>query len=238
MIFVHQGAFQRGGPLNGSPDANRESPISTVDIRKNFAVSATEITFAQWDACASYGPCRSNVSAGEWGRGEQPVIHVSWEDAQAYVKWISALTGRRYRLLSEAEWEFSARAGRPSNYAFPDPQIDDYAWSARNAGDMPHPVGTRKANPNGFKDMNGNVAEWVEDCFHETYRNAPQTEAAWTTGQYCNRRVVRGGGWLSDLRALRSASRDWHAFNDDGSDTIGFRIARETSAHATQTPPE
>jgi formylglycine-generating enzyme required for sulfatase activity len=98
-----------------------------VDIRKNFAVSATEITFAEWDACARYGKCRSNVSAGEWGRGEQPVIHVSWEDAQTYVQWISALTGRGYWLLSEAEWEFAARAGRPSNYAFSDPQIDDYA---------------------------------------------------------------------------------------------------------------
>ena len=238
MMFVHKGVFERGGPLSGSPDVNRESPISRVDVRKNFAVSATEVTFAQWDACARYGKCRSNISAGEWGRGEQPVIHVSWEDAEVYVNWISGLTGQRYRLLSEAEWEFAARGGRPTNYAFPDPQVDDYAWSARNSEDKPHPVATRKANPYGLKDMNGNVAEWVEDCFHETYRNAPTTEAAWTTGQTCNRRVVRGGGWLSDLRALRSASRDWHAFNDDGSDTIGFRIARETSADATQTPPE
>jgi len=238
MIFVHRGAFQRGGPLSGSPDRNRESPISTVEIRRSFAVSVTEITFAQWDACVAYGPCRSNVFAGEWGRGEQPVIHVSWEDAQVYVRWISALTRRRYRLLSEAEWEFAARGGQSSNYAFPDDQIDKYAWHERNAQGLPHPVGTRKANPYGLKDMNGNVAEWVEDCFHDTYRNAPLTESAWTTGPYCNRRVVRGGGWLSDLKALRSASRDWHPSTDDSSDTIGFRIARETNADGPQDHAE
>ena len=111
MIFVHRGVFERGGPLSGSPDPNRKSPISKVEIRRSFAVSETEITFAQWDACSAYGPCRSNISAGEWGRGQQPLIYVSWEDAQVYVGWISALTGRRYRLLSEAEWEFAARGG-------------------------------------------------------------------------------------------------------------------------------
>jgi formylglycine-generating enzyme required for sulfatase activity len=224
--------------LRGSPDPNRESPILKVEIRRSFAVSVTEITFAQWDTCAAYGPCRSNVSAGEWGRGEQPVIHVSWEDAQVYARWISALTGSRYRLLSEAEWEFAARGGQSSNYAFPDTQIDEYAWHERNAQGMPHPVGTRKANSYGLKDMNGNVAEWVEDCFHETYRNAPLTESAWTTGVYCNHRVVRGGGWLSDLKALRSASRNWWPINDDSSDTIGFRIARETNADGPQEHTE
>jgi formylglycine-generating enzyme required for sulfatase activity len=238
LIFVRRGVFERGGPLSGSPDKNRESPISTVEIRRSFAVSVTEITFAQWDACATYGPCRSNVSAGEWGRGEQPVIHVSWSDAQDYVKWISALTGRRYRLLSEAEWEFAARGGQSSNYAFPDAQIDEYAWHERNAQGMPHPVGTRKASSYGLKDMNGNVAEWVEDCFHETYRNAPLNESPWTTGGNCDRRVVRGGGWLSDLRALRSASRNWYPINDDSSDTIGFRIARETNADGPQEHTE
>ena len=91
----------------------------------------------------------------------------------------------------------------------------------------PHEVGTLKPNPYGLKDMHGNVAEWVEDCFHENYKDAPLTELAWTAGPYCNRRVVRGGNWLSDVKALRSASRDWHPFNDDSSDQIGFRLARE-----------
>ena len=231
MIFVHRGSFERGGPLNGSPDKNRESPIATVDIQRSFAVSVTEVTFAQWDICATYGQCRSNVSAGQWERdGKLPVMHVSWKDAQDYGRWISNLTGRRYRLLSEAEWEFAARGGKQSNYAFPDADLDAYAWDSRNAKGGPQAVRTRKASPYGIYDMNGNVAEWVEDCFHETYLSAPQNEAPWITGPNCDRRVVRGGGWQSDVKALRSASRDKQFINDDSSDSIGFRIARETNA--------
>jgi formylglycine-generating enzyme required for sulfatase activity len=232
MIFVLKGGFTRGGPVSGSPDVNRESPLSTVEIRRSFAVSVTEVTFSQWDACAGLGGCRSNVSAGEWGRGDQPVIKVSWMDAQDYVKWISALTGKRYRLLSEAEWEFAARGGQATNYSFPDANIDEYAWYEKNTKDMPQPhkVGMLKANPYGLKDMHGNVAEWVEDCFHDTYRGAPRTEEAWTTGPFCERRkVVRGGHWQSDAKALRSASRDFQPISDDSSDQIGFRVAREVT---------
>ncbi|MFO1101418.1 MAG: SUMF1/EgtB/PvdO family nonheme iron enzyme [Methylocystis sp.] len=229
MIFVSAGALRRGGPLRGSPDPNRESPLTNVEIGRSFAVSITEITFSQWDVCANHGACRSNVSAGEWGRGNQPVIRVSWADAQNYVKWISNLTGKRYRLLSEAEWEYAARGGRETSYSFPDANIDQYAWHAGNSEGKPHEVGRLKPNPYGLKDMHGNVAEWVEDCFHENYEDAPLTEMAWTTGRYCNRRVVRGGNWLSDVKALRSASRDWHPINDDGSDQIGFRVVREVS---------
>jgi formylglycine-generating enzyme required for sulfatase activity len=105
--------------------------------------------------------------------------------------------------------------------------VDQYAWHAGNSNSKPHEVGTLKPNPYGLKDMHGNVAEWVEDCFHENYKDAPLTELASTTAPYCNRRVVRGGNWLSDVKALRSASRDWHPINDDSSDQIGFRIARE-----------
>jgi formylglycine-generating enzyme required for sulfatase activity len=226
MVFVRGGVFHRGGPLIGSPDANRESPIMEVKIQKAFAVSVTEITFAQWDICADQGGCRANVLAGEWGRMNQPVIHISWGDAQAYVRWISKLTGRRYRLLSEVEWEYAARGGKATSYSFEDRNINQYAWHAGNSEGRPHQVGTLKPNPFGLKDMHGNVAEWVEDCFHENYKDAPLTEVAWTEGAFCNRRVVRGGNWLSDVKALRSASRDWHPIDDDISDQIGFRVAR------------
>ncbi len=230
MIFVPKGVLHRGGPLRGSPDPQRESPLTDVEIRTSFAASVTEITFSQWDVCANQGSCRPNVSAGEWGRVNQPVIHVSWEDAQHYAKWISDLTGKRYRLLSEAEWEYAARAGQTMNYSFQDTYINQYAWYAGNSRSQPHEVRTLKPNPYGLYDMHGNVAEWVEDCFHENYVGAPLTELAWTSGPYCNRRVVRGGNWLSDAKALRSASRDWHPFNDDSSDLIGFRIARVIDA--------
>jgi hypothetical protein len=124
-----------------------------------------------------------------------------------------------------------------TNYSFPDTDINEYAWSARNANG-PQRVGTRKTNPFGLKDMNGNVAEWVEDCFHENYREAPLAETAWTTGPTCSRRVVRGGSWLSDVKALRSASRDWHPINDDSSDLIGFRLARDFTADEFPEKPE
>ncbi len=228
MIFVSSGVFRRGGPLLGSPDPNRETPLTDVKITRGFAVSVTEITFSQWDVCANQSACKRGVSSGEWGRGNQPVIRVSWNDAQAYVKWISNLTGKKYRLLSEAEWEYAARGGQTTNYSFPDSKIDEYAWHAGNSQGKPHEVGTLKPNPYGLKDMHGNVAEWVEDCWHENYKDAPLTEMAWTTGRYCDqRRVVRGGNWLSDVKALRSASRDWQPIDDDSSDQIGFRIARE-----------
>jgi formylglycine-generating enzyme required for sulfatase activity len=229
MIFVRKGVLDRGGPLNGSPDVNRESPLSKVAIRRSFAVSVTEVTFSQWDACTDHGGCRY-VTAGAWGRKNQPVVNVSWKDAKAYVNWLSKITGKPYRLLSEAEWEFAARGGQPTNYSFPDGKIDEYAWYADNTRDAPQPreVGILKANQYDLKDMNGNVAEWVEDCFHDTYKGAPKTEEAWTTGPACERsRVVRGGNWLSDAKALRSASRDWHAIGDDGNDQIGIRVARD-----------
>jgi formylglycine-generating enzyme required for sulfatase activity len=232
MIFVLKGVLDRGGPIGGSPDVNRESPLSKVVIRRSFAVSVTEVTFSQWDACADHGGCRSTVTAGAWGRGEQPVINVSWDDAQAYVKWLSAITGKKYRLLSEAEWEFAARGGQPTNYSFPDGKVDEYAWYANNTRDapQPHKVGLLKANQYGLKDMNGNVAEWVQDCFHDSYRGGPPTEEPWETGLTCDRRrVVRGGNWLSDIKALRSASRDWHAKGDDSSDQVGIRVARDVT---------
>ena len=119
--------------------------------------------------------------------------------------------------------------GQASNYGFPDKMINDYGWHAKNSQGMPHNVGKLKANPYGIFDMNGNVAEWVEDCFHENYRDAPLDGKPWVTGPYCNRRVVRGGDWLSDVSALRSASRDWEGIDDDSSDTVGFRIAREAN---------
>jgi formylglycine-generating enzyme required for sulfatase activity len=233
MIFVLKGVLDRGGPLSGSPDVNREAPLSKVAIRRSFAVSVTEVTFSQWDACADHGGCRSTVTAGEWGRGDQPVRSTCLDGSlRPYVKWLSALTGKRYRLLSEAEWNLPPEGGQPTNYSFPDGKIDEYAWYADNTRDtpQPHKVGLLKANQYGLKDMNGNVAEWVEDCFHDTYRGAPQTEEPWTTGPTCDRRrVVRGGNWLSDAKALRSASRDWHALGDDGNDQIGLRVAREVT---------
>jgi formylglycine-generating enzyme required for sulfatase activity len=205
--------------------AKTEQPPHPVTITR-FAVARFELTFAQWDACARHGDC-NHINSGAWGRDRQPVINISWQDAQRYVAWLARVTGRPYRLLSEAEWEYAARAKTQTHFSFGNDEtpLPDYAWFAANSEQQPHAVGLRKPNPFGLYDMYGNVAEWVEDCYHDGYKGAPADGEPWTSGN-CARRVVRGGAWLDRASALRSSQRDWHN-RDDGADTIGVRVARE-----------
>ncbi len=158
------------------------------------------------------------------------MINVRWHDAKAYVAWISNLTGQRYRLLTEAEWEYAARAGEEQKgHSFDLARIHHHAWYEGNSGNRPNPVGLLRANRFGLKDMHGNVAEWVEDCFFETYHGAPRTEEARTGDGDCDMRVARGGHWLSGTKSLRSATRDRFFHESDDLDHVGFRIAREIS---------
>ena len=212
----------------GSTDNPRERPPHRVTIAQPFAVGQLEVTFDEWDACVVHGgACSPDVGTAGWGRGRQPVIFVSWEQAQHYVQWLSDVTGRPYRLLSEAEWEYAARAGNQANYSFgPDEAtLGDHAWFADNAEGRAHSADDKK-RPNGFGlyNMYGNVAEWVADCFAENYGEPRSNGAAWTAGN-CSRRVLRGGSFVDRARAMRSASRDWAAF-DKADKTIGFRVAR------------
>lgn len=226
MVVVQGGTFKMG-----SPDVEHhkeEYPPHDVTIAQ-VAISRLELTFDAWDACAAHGDCRSDISA-DWGRGQQPVINVTWQDAKQYVEWLSSVTGKPYRLLSEAEWEYAAGTGKTTLYFFgnDDAMLDQYSWYGVNAQSHAHPVGSeKKPNPFGLSDMYGNVAEWVEDCYHEGYRGAPADGSAWKTGD-CTHRVVRGGYWLSRASALRSTSRDWAHF-DQGADTTGLRVARTLS---------
>ena len=224
MVVVRPGKFMMGS-LPGQGDRT-EFPQHEVTFERPFAVGKTEVTFDQWEACVSYGDCTADISTAGWGRGQQPVINVSWLDAQRYVKWLSRVTGQTYRLLSEAEWEYAARAGRQTHYSFgPDEGIlGEFAWFANNAESRTHPVGEKRANQFGLYDMYGNVSEWVEDCFSEDYRNAKSDGSAWTGGN-CSRRVVRGGSFQDRARALRSAARDWSVF-DKPEKHIGFRVTR------------
>lgn len=224
MVVVQAGAFTMG-----SPDIARhksEYPPHDVIFAKPFAVSQTELSFDQWDACAAYGGCSSLISAGGWSRGQQPVINVTWQDAERYVEWLSSVTGKKYRLLSEAEWEYAAGAAKSTLYFFgnDDAMLDQYGWYEPNAESKAHPVGRKSANPFGLKDIYGNVSEWVEDCYNDGYRGAPTDGSAWLSGD-CTRRVVRGGDWLSRASNLRSTSRDWFHY-DQGRDTTGLRVAR------------
>jgi formylglycine-generating enzyme required for sulfatase activity len=233
MVVVRAGDFMLGSPTteNGGDnekDSNRRH--HPVTIARPFAASKFEVTFADWDACVSVGGCprESRALDDGWGRGTRPVIYVSWDDAQQYVAWLSRMTGKPYRLLSEAEWEYAARAGSTTAYSWGDEIGKNNAvcrgcgsdWDGRQTA----PVGSFAPNAFGLHDMRGNVSEWVEDCYHENYDETPNDGSAWTTPD-CGSHLVRGGSWLNQPRFLRSANRNWDAAGNRSYDS-GFRVAR------------
>ena len=205
-----------------------EGPVHRVSIAQSFAVGVTEVTFAQWDACRRGGGCRHNPGDRGWGRGTRPVINVNWDDAQAYVRWLSGETGEGYRLLSESEWEYVARAGTRTRFHWGDSIGRNRAncdgcgsrWDRRTA-----PAGSFSANGFGLHDVSGNVWEWVEDCWHGSYAGAPTDGGAWTSGGYCSKRVLRGGSWFTSPRIVRSALCNWGT-TGTRYNNAGFRVAR------------
>ena len=207
-----------------------EQPQHRVRIARPFAVGKFEVTFAEWDACVEGDGCASNRAPNDFGmgKGRRPVINVSWDDAKDYLAWLSQKTGKAYRLLTEAEWEYAARAGTTTNYAFGD-KITKYQaqfseGTPFSAG-MTAEVGSFPANRFRLHDMHGNVEEWVEDCWSANYRDPPADGSARMTGE-CDRRVLRGGQWVTNAaRYLRSASRNLQAAGFR-SHFIGFRVAR------------
>jgi len=223
MIVVPTGKFMMGSP-EGVGD-EEERPQHEVTIAQPFAAGKTDVTFAEWDTCVAAGACLRAPDSG-WGRDDRPVIYVSWDEAKIYVAWVARLTGKPYRLLTEAEWEYAARAGNPGRYSFGDDetQLGEYAWFSKNSGSKTQPVGTKKPNAFGLYDMHGNVWQWVEDCYKDSYSDAP-TDGSAVTLKDCSRRVLRGGSWLNLRDGVRSASRN-------GSSTgsringIGFRVGR------------
>ena len=225
MVVVPPGNFMMGS-LEHSLFFTMELPRHPVTIKQRFAVSAFELTYDQWDACVAYGDCSPDV-ADEWGRGAQPVNNVSWKDAQTYVAWLKRITGKDYRLLTEAEWEYAARAqhsAAQTHFSFgnDDAELDQYAWYEANSERQPHPVGLKKPNVFGLFDMHGNVAEWVQDCYHDSYDAAPSDGSAWPAWN-CVRNVIRGGSYLDRPRMLRSSAREW---SDKPTYSIGVRVAR------------
>ena len=228
MVEIPAGQF-RMGCVSGQDCFSDERPVHNVRIRQSFEVSKYEVTFAQWDACVLGGGCGGYRPDDEgWGRGTRPVINVSWEDAQAYVSWLSSQTGEAYRLLSEAEWEYVARAGTQTAYSWGSDIGSDRAncegCRSRWDDSQTAPVGSFHADAFGVHDMHGNVWEWVEDCWNDSYRRAPSDGSAWLRGN-CERRVLRGGSWGSLPRSLRSAERLWNTSGYRGSG-LGFRVAR------------
>jgi formylglycine-generating enzyme required for sulfatase activity len=197
-----------------------------VVIAEPFAVSKYEVTFDQWDACVAAAACPRVKDA--WGRGNMPVINVSWDNAKMYVAWLSRLTGKKYRLLTEAEWEYAARAGSNTRYSWGDePGIGNAncdgcggPWTMQTA-----PVGSFRPNAFGVCDMEGNVWEWVEDIWHDSYEGAPADGSAWLQGGDPTYRVIRGGAWHNETELIRVAIR-FKRNRKVQFDTLGFRVAR------------
>jgi formylglycine-generating enzyme required for sulfatase activity len=229
MVVVPAGSFLMGSPANekGRRD-NEDLQQRKVTIATPFAVSRYELTFDEWDTCAAYGDCDPRVTANNWGRGRQPAIMVSWDDARRYVAWLSRFTGRPYRLLSEAEWEYAARAGSSTAYSWGDEigngNANCYSCGSSWDNKRTAPVGSFAANSFGLHDMHGNVWEWVEDCYQENYNGAP-TDGTARTSADCSRRVVRGGSWDKSPEGLRAAYRDWFSNGYRGY-SYGFRVGR------------
>ena len=226
MVVVPSGSFTMGSPESEKNRDSNEGPQQGVTIARSFAVGKFEVTFAEWDACVSAGGC-SHRPETEWGRGKQPVMRVSWYDTQQYVGWLSRHTGKTYRLLTEAEWEYAARAWTTTRYAFGDTisksqaQFSEGTWGS--AGKTVA-VGSFRPNAFGLYDMHGNVWEWVQDCWNDSHNGAPTDGSALATGD-CSRRVLRGGSWDYYPWYLRAASRGRGTTVVRGID-LGFRVGR------------
>jgi formylglycine-generating enzyme required for sulfatase activity len=227
MIVIPAGSFVMGSPDDEGTDSER--PQHKVTISKRFAVSRFLVTFAQWDACMAHGGCEHPADDRGWGRGLIPVTDISWNDAQRYVAWLSKQTGKQYRLLSEAEWEYAARAGRDDRYPWGSDlgvgRANCPGWGSEWEDKQPSPVGTFPPNSFGLYDMIGNLWEWVEDSWHPDYDGAPQDGSVWGGGDD-SKRVTRGGSWGVTAGECYSAYRDFARPPDFRNYIFGIRVAR------------
>ena len=244
MVVVPSGLFTMGSSRDEAHHEDNEEPLHRVNISW-IAVGVYEVTLAEWYACVDAGGCGNYIPDDEgWGLRNHPVINVSWEDAQSYVRWLSVRTGKAYRLLSESEWEYVARSGTETAYSWGD-SIGVNRANCEGCGSQwdnkqTAPVGSFEANAWGVHDMHGNVWEWVQDCWPRDYSGAPSNGSAWEL-ETCNGRVLRGGSWNSEPGSLRSAYRYWNSadfFSDDYRyRTFGFRVARSLDLQKQRDRP-
>ncbi|WLI91856.1 formylglycine-generating enzyme family protein [Massilia sp. R2A-15] len=223
LVAVPAGSFTMG---SNSSDPS-EKPAHSVTIAAPFAIGKYEVTVAQWNACAAANACPQLAQASN-SVAAAPLRDVSWDDAQVYVKWLATTTGKAYRLPTEAEWEYAARGGTSTRYWWGEQMAVGKAnckdcgppWQA----DAPAKAGSFAPNPWGLYDMNGSVWEWVADCWHNTFKDAPADGRAWDSAN-CSVRVIRGGSWREGASYMLSTSR----FKYDASvrhTQNGFRVAR------------
>nr|WP_244197559.1 SUMF1/EgtB/PvdO family nonheme iron enzyme [Caballeronia ptereochthonis] len=228
LIPIAPGSFTMGS----NNDDPAEKPPHRVTIAHPYAIGKYEVTVEQWNACADAGACTRVAPDSEATTappGNSPMRNVSWDDAQVYVKWLSKVGGKSYRLPTEAEWEYAARGGTQSTYWWGD-QMRKGTADCKDCGDpyrpeAPTPVGSFAPNPYGLYDMNGSVWEWVADCWHSSYKGAPADGRTWDDPS-CSVRVIRGGSWREGAGYMQSATRFKYSASVRQSQN-GFRVARD-----------
>jgi formylglycine-generating enzyme required for sulfatase activity len=237
MVVLPAGEFMMGSPDSERGRSKNEGPQRKVAVPA-FAMGKHEVTFAQWDACVAEGGCAHKANDEGWGRGRRPVINVSWHDATEFAAWLTRKTGKSYRLPTEAEWEYAARAVTSASAPHP-PFSTGSTINYRQAnydanftyGDgrmglfrqKTVAVGTFPRNAFGLHDMHGNVWEWVQDCYKDSYRGAP-TDGSAVALPSCRLRILRGGSWNYFPQLLRSAYR-YATAPEVRLDIAGFRVA-------------
>jgi formylglycine-generating enzyme required for sulfatase activity len=233
LVVIPAGSFVMGSPDDEKGRDRDEEPQHRVRFAAAFALGRYPVTFEEYDRFCIETARQQPADQG-WGRGRLPVINVAWDDAQAYCAWLSERTGQPYRLPSEAEWEYACRAGTTTPFwtgvtiGAAEANYDGgYAYGSGDVGEYRErttPVDAFAMNPWGVYDLHGNVWEWCEDCWNDSYDGAPSDGSAWLDGD-CSLRAVRGGSWYGEPRYMRSACRSKNERADRGSN-LGFRIAR------------
>ncbi|TVQ33743.1 MAG: hypothetical protein EA370_11540 [Wenzhouxiangella sp.] len=233
MVMIPAGTFNQGSPESEPQSQDSERPQRTVTVPA-FAMGQFAVTFDEWDACVADDGCSHIPDDEGWGRGNRPVMNVSWNDAQQYVTWLSSKTGRAYRLPSESEWEYAARAGTTGRFNTGDCITTDQTnfngtFPAQDCPEGIHrvqtlPVGSFEPNPFGLYDTHGNTWDWVQDCSNENYNGAPTDGSAWMAGS-CSHAMIRGGSYNASGSRLRSAART-EIFRGNRNANFGFRVVR------------
>ena len=246
LMWIPPGEFMMGSPKSEEGRDSVEGPqhrvsmgwpmIAIVGSDKHpmtyatpFAIGKYEVTFDQWDACVAGGGCNGYRPEDRgWGRGDRPVINVSWNDAKSYAEWLSRKARKKYRLPSEAEWEFACRAWTQTRWSFGDneQELPQYGWSVSSSGYRPHAVGELRSNPFGLYDMHGNVWEWCQDWYGANGSEKTVTDPIGSTQG--TSRQSRGGSFNFRAHYARSACGS-SILPDRRFDISGFRVARTGS---------
>ena len=221
FVLVPPGEFEMGSPSKEGVKFPNEYPTHKITIKQSFYMGKSSVTQKQWKKIMGKNPAHFK---GE----DRPVEMVSWIEVQKFVKKLNEKEHTdKYRLPSEAEWEYACRAGTQTKYSFGDDEskLNEYAWYAENSGGQTHPIAQKKPNPWGLYDMHGNVWEWVQDNWHENYNRSPSDGSAWETKEDSHQ-VSRGGSWYCNANLCRSASR-FRRDPENHISNLGFRLLKE-----------